>query len=349
MAATLPPSMTLEAASDLITKLTSNDVQSQVAKQKKLKRPFFPSDSPYRPWRHMATKTDCLELLAIAAGIILSCDTGFVLLSTLREMLTSCHGVSSYCLTGSYRLRDTLLWHLPVVMVKMPNGDREHLQLFFAARPVGGVGQLNSMVSMAASLQAAAGKSCKKMCELPIRSYLRALDSEKDRRIMKALIVKLTSQSFVRAAFNWKASSMAQISEEMDLVDVYLGGLHQLLASVDYACTHSDYERRKMRLMAMQSAATSRWMLRKSLGGRPSLIERYSCCLGTVVKSAIMKLEGGGMRAQSRRRDSALYCGVLRMKPQNTRFLASCGKQIPKHDGGRANIKQVTKVVCGTR
>jgi hypothetical protein len=174
--------------------------------------------------------------------MVLTSETGFVSLANVIEMLKEMEDAGEHLswLHGHpSRVLDKLLRYLPVIHLEFdqssPNGTMKASVL--AARPPNGSQFLHLLEAMAAQADHAANDTTNKLRAAPVKQYLRAMDTERDRRIFKGVVAQLTSDSFVRSAFNWHKSSIADIKGELDLVEFYMSDLNKLFNSVQYHCT----------------------------------------------------------------------------------------------------------------
>ena len=108
-----------------------------------------------------------------------------------------------------------------------------------------------------------------------MQQYLQSMDTERDRRVFKGIVAQITSDTFVRSAFNWRKGSIAAIRADLEMVDFYIADLNRLLTSVDYCAIVSASKRKAVRMKVRLALAQSGYLERKR-GGRPSLLHAYS-------------------------------------------------------------------------
>ena len=226
-----------------------------------------------------------LELLHFAAEITINSESGFVPVEDMMQILQAAEGDGS-CTDQAHcpwlhgrknRFVSKLLQHLPVMYLdfhEVCGGNLQKSQCF-TSRPTGGPEMLHQIVSLVAMVDTAATNTQSKIESLPVQQYLQSMETERDRRVFKGIVAQITSDSFVRSAFNWRKGSIAAIKADLGMVDFYIADLNRLLTSVDYCATVSVSKRKAMRVKVRLALAQSGFLERKR-GGRPSLLHAYS-------------------------------------------------------------------------
>ena len=102
------------------------------------------------------------------------------------------------------------------------------------------------------------------------------METERDRRVFKGIVVELAGSTFCRQQFNWNLGSIAKIQEDMGMIDCFLADLTNLLTSIEYCAEVSPAKRRSMRRRARLKIALAGFMGSGKCTGAPSLIHRFS-------------------------------------------------------------------------
>ena len=274
----LPDGMSMSDAITILDGMTGSKFQTVLKANTKQKAKILNEDQA--PWRKVACDVPCLDALATVALGILSCDTGFLDLSTVVEMVRSVyaeHKATCSWLRRPKELLSQLMRYLPVTSVRFYAAKSGQKTVFkVAARPPNGHQFLKQVQTLASVANINANATQNTLKALPMASYLMTLETERDRRAFKGLVVAVTNPTFARSTFNWKHASIGKISEDLELVDVYLADVQQLISSVEYCNTVSPAVRKRMRREAMVRLSLAGF-LGKKRGGRPSKIEQYSC------------------------------------------------------------------------
>ena len=174
-------------------------------------------------------------------------------------------------------LKKKLLNYLPVITIDLNQSvSGVGAVTLVSARPPDGSQFLQQLCVMASKANKAAAKTQEIIQGLPISDYLLVMDTEKDRRVFKGLVAAVTNPTFVRQNFNWSRSSIAQISEDLDVVGCFVADYHEMMHSIEYCNTASVQKRRQMRKQANLQLKLNDFLSSHGHGGRPSLILEYS-------------------------------------------------------------------------
>jgi hypothetical protein len=271
----LSDDLTLDSVQTLLDVILDRSEEEVMASRKQHQSSL---DDEAAPWRHIATDPKTVETLSMVAELVLASDTGFVPLPMIMDFVKA-----RDCGWGRWpnELVAKLLRYLPLVYVHFADVESESSTeaQYIAARPPGGRVYLSQIARLAATTHNAATNTEKRLKELPIKDFLVSMECEKDRRVFKGLVAKLTSPTFVKQTFQWNYRSMSRVCAELDLVDVFLVDLNSLLTSVQYNTEISLSKRKRMRRTVRMKSDLSQFLARKrgtDQGGRPSLIDEYS-------------------------------------------------------------------------
>ena len=277
----LPEELDLQDVINFFAEMLSEDFQQhhKASKQNHHKKPPSYTD----PWSVIMSSVRDLEWLSLAAEVVLSSETGFVSVKDLQAMLQDFEVTlpgGSTCPWLNSQPRDfigKLLRYLPVLHLKFNDVTTSGVEQMsmIAARPTGGSQMLCQIASLAAATNHAANHTEQSFRDLPIKKYLQCMDTERDRRVVKGIIAQMTSETFVRSAFNWKRDSISKIKSDLGIVEFYVAELSNLLNSVEYCMTESPAVRKRMRRAARVALAQSGFLEQKR-GGRTSKLSEYS-------------------------------------------------------------------------
>jgi hypothetical protein len=220
-----------------------------------------------------------LEALLLVGSAIQCSDSGFLELETASELVAHVfHIQDCKCawLSRKHLMLSKLMKYLPIISVKLDGAVSGKSTSFnISARPPEGNCMLQQVATLAAIANSASSQTQTALRSLPMKAFLQVMETERDRRVFKGVIAAVTNPTFVRSAFNWHSGSIANISEELGLVDYYLADLHKMMQSVDYCNATSTAVRKRMRREALLRLNLNGF-LGERRGGRPSLIEQYS-------------------------------------------------------------------------
>lgn len=337
---TLPEHMDLSGVVDRLAEMQDASFQARRKRKSDMKEAAVAAN--YSFWQKIAADLQTIEALEVVGRMIDCCDSGFVQLNTIKAAVDSVfeeHSESCGWSTRCQRLVEKLLKYLPVVHIVIGKGAGDANVDFLAARPPGGNEFLRQIASLAEMAENAYQETKRKLGALPVKQYLTVIDTERDRRVFKGLVAQITNHTFVRSEFGWRKESIASIEEELGLVEFHTADMHNLLLSMEYVGTKSVAKRKRMRRDARAKWALLGYLNQKR-GGRPSKLEKYSCCLGRVVAAAMEEVESGAIRAAPRRRADAIYRGIVVKKKK-----FSTGQNGPRHSGGRGTLQRITELV----
>lgn len=278
----MPPHLSLQQCLGTIEGMITLEFQAKVKAARKARTKHKHAkflQQGQEPWGAICSDVPTLEALHIVGSAILCSDSGFIGLETASNLVEHIYGGhNSECpwLSRKSIVSRKLLKYLPVVSVQLDsNKSGKATSINLAARPIEGGQMLQQLTTLASIANESASETEATLRRLPIKDFLRVMDSERDRRVFKGVITAVTSPTFVQSAFGWQSGSIATISEDLGLVGCYLSDLHLLLQSVEYCCTSSLAVRKRMRREALLRLSLNGF-LGKKRGGRPSLIQKYS-------------------------------------------------------------------------
>ncbi|GAQ93096.1 hypothetical protein KFL_012960010 [Klebsormidium nitens] len=258
-----------------------------------------------KPWARVAGDAAKLTVLLEISSAISLAESRFFSLSDAHTFAQQSYAEMDLRYPFQAKpsnLLDCLLRYLPIISVTV-TVDSSEVQL--CARPLQSDAFIRQFATLARQLQEKSQETRNRVRELPVQKYITFLDTEKDRRVFKGVVAQLTSPEFVQKEFGWRTGSVAAIVAELEGMATYLGSLDVLFR----AATSSETPRRKKKAAARAELKATRFLLRKgAAGGRPSLLTKYSCCLGPLIERLLEELDYGG-KAERRRQDASLHHG----------------------------------------
>jgi hypothetical protein len=278
----LPECTNLTDAIDIIGEMTEDVFQTAVgeSRMRKLnhKHTAFLT-AQQQPWSRICSSVADLEALQLVAQAVSYSDSGFLLLETAQEIVQSVffeHSLTCSWAAKPCFLVEKLLRYLPIIVLGLNqsvSGEKQIMSI--AARPSDGSQFLQQIVTLATTVNQAATRTQETLRDLPIHDYLLVMETERDRRVFKGLVVAVTNKTFVRQAFGWERGSIAKISEDLGVVDCFVADFHGMLRSIEYHGTTSSAQRKRMRHESLLQLAVNGFLGSKKRGGRPSKIRQF--------------------------------------------------------------------------
>lgn len=278
----LPEHITLTGAILTLEEMASEGFQATVTAnrlKRKTSRHCAYLTTDQQLWGDLRSSVPDLDALQLVAEAIASSDSGFIQLNTVREMVESSyfeHQQQCPWVVRPITLITKLLRYLPVITIKIgASTSGVKAALHVSARPPDGSQYLQQIGALVTTANHNAAQLSERLRNLPIKSYLAVMESERDRRVFKGLVTQITNPTFVRSAFNWQQGSISKITEDLDAIDFYISDVHQMLQSVDYCSATSPAVRKRLRKKAFMRLSTNNFLSSRKRGGRPSKIRQF--------------------------------------------------------------------------